>query len=177
MALITVFFSLLLVAFSNVYLSEGVSKMEISKICSKSSHPIACNNLLNSDPRTASADLKHLSLISIELTQKQADYNLKSYTDLYYNATDEVKEGDLKHCVGRYYDIEFNLVEARKLSTQQKYILVGPLLTKVQSLTIKCAYTNSVSPPSILPNINRDMLLRAETSAIINTYISKANVY
>ncbi|KAM7262654.1 hypothetical protein ACFE04_000337 [Oxalis oulophora] len=177
MTLITVLFSLLLVASVNVYLSEGVTKTIISKICSKSSHPIACKDLLNSDSRTSSSDLKHLSLIPIELSQKQADYNLKSYTDLYYNATDEVKEESFRQCLGRYYGIEFNLVEARKLSTQQKYLRAGPMLMKAQSLAAECAYANSVSPPSIFPKIHRDMLLRAETSVIINTYISKVNTY
>ncbi|KAM7251869.1 hypothetical protein ACFE04_023752 [Oxalis oulophora] len=174
MASFTILFSsLLLVASSIVYSSEAAEQTVISTICSNTSNPVACNDFLNTDPRTANASLRYMSLISIDLTYKQAEFNLKYYTDLYKIAITAEMEEAFERCLAAYHAIEFNLVDAYKRSGQLNYVSVGHTLSKVQSLASKdCA---SKLPVSWLPSIdiNNDMYLKVETCISLNKYIKK----
>lgn len=63
---------LLLITPSFAGLSLMVTKQEINDICSKTSNPSFCSQVLNSDPRVATADLPGLAQISIDIGHAKA---------------------------------------------------------------------------------------------------------
>lgn len=71
--------AILLVASVIIFPSDGVTEDILAAICSQTQNQEACEAILESDPRTSSADLPLLSLISLELLSKQADKNHNSF--------------------------------------------------------------------------------------------------
>lgn len=71
--------AILLVASVIIFPSNGVTEDILAAICSQTQNQETCEAILESDPRTSSADLPLLSLISLELLSKQADKNHNSF--------------------------------------------------------------------------------------------------
>jgi pectinesterase inhibitor-like protein len=142
---LTVFALILSLASFFIYPSFGVSHETLGKICSRIEDKDFCERLLKSDPRTSSADLPKLSLISIELTKKQALKSQKTFSEFRDNTT---TNHDLKNafnnCVELYKKIQANIDVAYQLSQKRQYRKITQL-TISQRLAFQCGRINIVA--------------------------------
>ncbi|KAI6692318.1 hypothetical protein NL676_020028 [Syzygium grande] len=150
---------------------DGVSQQTISTVCSQTQNDELCASLLNSDPRTASADLPLLSLVSIELTQKQAGRNRETVARLRDNATgDPALRKGYANCASLYGKVEADLRRAHELSEAKEYeevIKEGP----GYSPAYDCL--NGVEFTPALGEITRDMLIALEMFASVASYVAQ----
>ncbi|GLT38546.1 hypothetical protein SLA2020_127890 [Shorea laevis] len=118
----TVFFAVsLLVTLSLFSPSSGVTEEILRAICFQTQSEEFCENLLMYDPRTSSADLPLLSLISIELTEKQGNQTLEILSQLHDSATDPSIKDPLHKCLGIYSEMEGKNKKAHQLSVAKRY--------------------------------------------------------
>ncbi|XP_047335896.1 pectinesterase inhibitor-like [Impatiens glandulifera] len=83
----------------------------IQTVCSESQNPTLCNNILNSDPQSAHADLKGLIQILFDKTYSRGNRALTVIASLYKNANNENKE-HLQSCAMSYKSAMENLNKA-----------------------------------------------------------------
>ncbi|XP_030547070.2 uncharacterized protein LOC115752824 [Rhodamnia argentea] len=150
---------------------NGVSQQTISTVCSQTQSDELCASLLNSDPRIASADLPLFSLVSVELTQKQAGQNYKSFSRLRDNTTRDplLRKGYAK-CVSLYGKMVGDLRRVHELSESREYeevIKEGP----GYSPAYDCL--NGVKFTTALGEITRDMLIALEMFASVASYVAQ----
>ncbi|KAM0994718.1 hypothetical protein ACFX13_010392 [Malus domestica] len=153
--------------------SNGVSNKILTKICSRlTPDPDQCVTILQSDLRTASANLPELSLISLDLTGRQANHNLKTFRELSKNATHEPKlKNDFDACVRVYKDIKLKIKAAYLLSKKGQYRNVSDL-SQAKELAFRCGRDiNSL----VVNELGSSMVLRLYTSISINRYIARTN--
>lgn len=165
----TIFCAIAIVAPLLIHSSYGVSTEDLTTICSKvTPDPDNCVKILQADPRTASANLPELSLISIELTRSQANYNLKVFRELRLNATRAQAKKEFDACVGIYEDIQLNLKAAYSLSLQRKYRDSSRLVQAKES-ELSCRLSiNSLA----INELRTSLVLKLYTSISVNRYIA-----
>ncbi|KAK3199082.1 hypothetical protein Dsin_022497 [Dipteronia sinensis] len=127
-------------------------------------------SILKSDPWTALADLPQLSLISIELAIKQADSNIKSFTEIVANSTDPQITRRCSPCVGIYKDIKSLVQEAHHISELKHYADITEIFDASLHLAYKCAALCSVNSIALDP-LSQDMISRCETCQSVNKYM------
>ncbi|KAM7273941.1 hypothetical protein ACFE04_028605 [Oxalis oulophora] len=167
---LNILFFLLLITSSIFYPSIGVLQEVQSAICSTTQNATFCKNIFKSDSRTDNADLKKLLWISIGLTQKQANHNLKIFTKLFLKEIEPVLEEAYYGCMHDYHTIELDLVIARKISRRQNYTESSKLLDRSLKLAFHCSggvYKRSIA----IDKIESDMFLTTETANGVNKYI------
>lgn len=155
-----------------IYPSSGVSHDILTTICSKTQNHDACERSLESDSRTRSADLPKLSLISIELTMKQADHNHRTFSDLRDNATDPRLEDSFRNCVGFYKEMQAQIRAAYHLSQKRQYQKITELVQS-ERLAHECASGIPINCLEI-DALTTTMLLAIKTSESVNQYIAKS---
>ena len=149
--------------------SCGVTPAVLATICSQTQNQEICESILTSDPRTASADLPTLSLISLELTMKQASDNNQSFTQFRDNTTNPSLKNDFSNCVTLYKDMQDKLNAAYLLSKQRKYKDITDL-GQLTTLAYNCE--NGLPSDSPTAAITEDMLLTSQTAISVNAYIA-----
>ncbi|KAL5783772.1 hypothetical protein ACOSP7_008801 [Xanthoceras sorbifolium] len=167
------FATILLVSSSAIYPSSGIPEEILKTICSSVGHSgtTTCMSILKSDPRTASADLPQLSLISIELTKKQADSNIRGLKEIItaWNSTDPQIERRCRPCVGIYQDIKSLLQEAHQKSEVKHYADISEF-DGCLHLANKCAALCSVNSIS-LDQLSQAMISSCQTCQAVNKYM------
>lgn len=160
--------ALLLAAISlTIFPSHGIIHESLVTICSKTSDPSLCQKILDKDPRTFSADLPKLSLISINLTMKQADQNIESFSNLSKNTSAYAKyKKGFKHCVGIYHEMQGNIARAYEMSQQMLFRDNGPLIAS-KKLVLSCAKGIPINSLRI-EAMHKVMILSLETSVSVN---------
>ncbi|EOY11713.1 hypothetical protein QUC31_009339 [Theobroma cacao] len=163
--------SVALLALNLISCSSGVEQETLMTICFPTENQEFCENLLMSDPRTSSADLPLLSVISIQLTEKQAKENHLSFMQLHDNATDPSMKDPLNKCVGIYEEMISKVEEAYQLSMAKRYKDISQLAE-----TTKLAYQCENGIPlknNASMEISETMILTSETSDYVNIYIAR----
>ncbi|KAJ7977837.1 Pectinesterase inhibitor, partial [Quillaja saponaria] len=94
-------FVILLASFF-LQLCNGIPQETLMQICFFTQSEETCEQILRSDPRTSSADLPLLSLISIEQTIKQAKENYDSFSQLHKSAGEAKVKDALTKCLTMY---------------------------------------------------------------------------
>ncbi|XP_047339612.1 pectinesterase inhibitor-like [Impatiens glandulifera] len=84
----------------------------IQNVCSKTHNLNLCNDILNSDPRSAHADLKGLVQILIDKTYAKGNFALTVIASLYKNANNTETKDQLHLCVISYKSAMNNLNKA-----------------------------------------------------------------
>uniref|UniRef100_A0A2N9FU97 Pectinesterase inhibitor domain-containing protein n=1 Tax=Fagus sylvatica TaxID=28930 RepID=A0A2N9FU97_FAGSY len=163
----------LLVASLLISPSLGVTPDVLATICSQTQNQETCENILTSDQRTSSADLPTLSLISLDLTTKQASDNYNSFTQFHDNATDVSVKNGFDNCLRLYQDMQDKLKAAYTLSQQRKYKDITEL-GQLTTLAYNCE--NGLPSDSPTAAITEDMLLTSQTAASVNAYIASSFV-
>ena len=149
--------------------SCGVNPDVLATICSQTQNQEICESILTSDPRTSSADLPTLSLISLELTMKQASDSYQSFTKFRDNTTNPSLKNDFSICVTLYKDMQDKLKAAYLLSEQRKYKDITEL-GQLTTLAYNCE--NGLPSDSPTAAITEDMLLTSQTAISVNAYIA-----
>ncbi|XP_059630023.1 pectinesterase inhibitor-like [Cornus florida] len=93
----------------------------ITSICSSTTNPSLCVQSLKSDPRTASADLKGLGAISIDIAQSNAKSTLNMIVSLVKQTTDPKLKGRYDTCRENYDDSVSDFDECRKFLKSGDY--------------------------------------------------------
>ena len=86
----------------------------ISDICSKTRNPTACSQALRSDHRSASADLKGLGQIGIDLAQASAKTTYNLIASLEKTTSDPKLKGRYSSCLENYDDAIGYLDDCRR---------------------------------------------------------------
>ena len=84
--------------------STKLSGNEVQEICSTTQNPSFCVQTLNSDPRTAAADLKGLAGISIDMAKASAKETATLISSLVENSSDPKLKGRYQTCAENYDD-------------------------------------------------------------------------
>ncbi|KAL9378837.1 hypothetical protein Peur_027319 [Populus x canadensis] len=160
--------AILLVASVIIFPSDGVTEDILAAICSQTQNQETCEAILESDPRTTSADLPLLSLISLELLSKQADKNHNSFVQFRDNSTDPDLKRSLGNCVTDYNDMRGKIKVAHQLSHKRQYKRIHEL-----GQLIKLAYNCKNGLPSNSPTsgITETMLLTSQTAVYVNQFL------
>ncbi|KAL3505587.1 hypothetical protein ACH5RR_030969 [Cinchona calisaya] len=87
----------------------------INDVCSESRNPPSCIKALHSDPRSASADLKGLAKISINLSTKSAKSTWKLVDALKKNATNKSLKEIYDSCLENYDEAIYDLDDCTRL--------------------------------------------------------------
>ncbi|KAK2639935.1 hypothetical protein Ddye_027730 [Dipteronia dyeriana] len=138
------FAAILLLSSSAIYPS-GIPEEILKTICSVGHSGTSCMSILKSDPRTASADHPQLSLISIALAMKQADLNIKSFTEIAANSTDPQITRRCSPCIGIYKDIDSLVQEAQHKSELKHYADISEVFDASLHLAYKSAALCSIN--------------------------------
>ncbi|OWM72406.1 pectinesterase inhibitor 2-like [Punica granatum] len=151
----------------------GVPQETLAAICSQTQNQETCQRILGSDPRTGSADLPLLSLISIDAAQKQADSNLNTFSALLRDSTrnNPSLQNAYGTCVSLYQEIQKELGAAHDLSKQGKYDEVdkaGPSTDPAY----KCE--NGLPSSSPTAAITEDMLLTLQTFYSVTAFVAQS---
>ncbi|XP_047335897.1 pectinesterase inhibitor-like [Impatiens glandulifera] len=103
-----------LIATSSAIRSPSVkpSNPLIQNVCSKTQNPTLCSNILNSDPRSAHADLKGLIQILFDKTYARGNRALTVIASLYKNANNNETREILQSCAMSYKSSMTNLNNA-----------------------------------------------------------------
>ncbi|XP_059630022.1 pectinesterase inhibitor-like [Cornus florida] len=101
--------------------SLAASNKLINSICSSTHNPSLCVQSLKSDPRTASADLKGLGGISIDIAQSNAKSTYNMILSLIKRTTDPKLKGRYDTCRENYDDSISDLDESRQLLKSGDY--------------------------------------------------------
>lgn len=154
--------------------SYGVPRETLAAICSQTQNQETCQSILLSDPRTDSAGLPLLSLISIEAAQKQADVNLQAFSSLLRNLStgNPALQKAYWTCVSLYREIEKELRVAHRLSRQGKYrqvAIAGPSTDPVY----ECENGLPLSSPTAA--ITEDMLLTLQTFSSTAAFVARSH--
>ncbi|OMP09405.1 Pectinesterase inhibitor [Corchorus olitorius] len=151
--------------------SAGVKQETLTSICFPTQNQEFCENLLMSDKRTSSADLPLLSIISIQLTDKQAKKNHHTFQQLHDNATDVSIKGPLNKCVGIYKEMIGKIREAYQLSMSKRYKDISQL-AQATKLAYKCENGIPLSYNLSMAS-SETMILTCQTSDYVNLYIAR----
>ncbi|KAM7250852.1 hypothetical protein ACFE04_022735 [Oxalis oulophora] len=171
MASLPILFSLLLIASSLVYPSKGsVSQNVLTSICTKTIHPPRCIEILKFYPMTPTANVRNMSMISIDIAQMQATLNLHSYERLYTNATEPDMDRTFAICVDYYHKILLHLAIARRKSIQQNYKELKETLSGVRGFTSDCSSVIDISPPP-LDEINNAMYFKTQIAIAVTKFL------
>ncbi|XP_027083854.1 pectinesterase inhibitor-like [Coffea arabica] len=84
--------------------SIKASRDLLNFVCSRSSNPPLCLQVLSSDPRSRNATLKDLGFISLDAAESQAKTTQTLIGSLLQKATDPKLKAQLKSCQGFYDD-------------------------------------------------------------------------
>ena len=105
--------AILLVASYFICLSNGVTQDILPTVCYQPRNQETCEIILESDPRTKSADLPLLSVISLELSMKQASKTYNTFLGFRGNSTDP----GLISCFGKCVELCRTWNTSSKLTT------------------------------------------------------------
>ncbi|KAF9669827.1 hypothetical protein SADUNF_Sadunf13G0005000 [Salix dunnii] len=160
--------AVLLVASVIICPSNGITGDILAAICSQTQNQETCEAILESDPRTGSADLPLLSLVSLELLSKQADKNHNSFVQFRENSTDLDLKRSFGNCVTGYNDMQGKIKVALRLSQKRQYKRINEL-----GQLIKLAYGCENGLPSNSPTsgITETMLLTSQTAVYVNQFL------
>lgn len=159
--------ALLLAAFFlTIVPSHGIPRENLVTICSKTSNLSLCQKILSNDSRTMSADLPMLSLISSNLTKKQANQNLDSFSKLSKNESDPEQKRSFERCVKYYREIQANIQKAHQFSQQKIFRDNGPLVAS-KRLVIRCSQAIRINSLHI-EVMNKLMILCCDISISVN---------
>ncbi|GLT96452.1 hypothetical protein SLE2022_140740 [Rubroshorea leprosula] len=89
--------------------SHGITQDVLASICSQTQNQEYCIGLLQSDPRTSSAGISLLSLISLELAIHQAHENYQTFVQYKKNSTWKGSSDSFGNCVTFYQDMKDKL--------------------------------------------------------------------
>ncbi|CAI9103593.1 OLC1v1002106C1 [Oldenlandia corymbosa var. corymbosa] len=149
--------------------SYSITHEILYSICSQTQNEETCIQVLESDPRTRSSTLPQLSLISINLTRKQAQENHLVFTSLRNNATSPSLKVAYERCRTLYKQMLSNINVAYQLAKQGKYKDIDQL-GKAQDFAYKCE--NGVPPESKTAGYTMKMLITCQSSASVNAFIA-----
>ncbi|KAK6288508.1 PREDICTED: pectinesterase inhibitor [Theobroma cacao] len=162
----------LLVAFSVIHPSSSVPNETLVAICSKTYNPILCESILRGDPRTSSADLPELSLVSINLTIEQAANNSQVFVEFHDNTTDPALKKGFNSCVELYQLMEDNLDKAYHRSEGGDYRNITELVQS-SNQAVECASALAINLVTI-DALTRAVVSKCETSISVNQYIARS---
>ena len=165
---LTVFALFLSVAALIIHPSLQISHEILGKVCSKVEDKDFCLRFLENDPRTRSADLPKLSLISIELTKKRAQATLQTFIEFSKNHTNPSLKWSLHRCVIEYKNIQRKIEMVYQLSQQKKYKKITQL-AKAWVLANTCNSINSI----LINKISHPMFLTLDAANGVNKYITQ----
>ncbi|XP_060188426.1 pectinesterase inhibitor-like [Lycium barbarum] len=140
--------SLLLICF----ILTSVKADLIDDVCSKTQHKDICLSALKGDPRSKGANLKGLMMISMDLSQK----NAQSVRDLVEKLLDEATDPELKSrysfCCTSYNDAIDNLKKLPDLFMSKDYNGINTHASAALSDPSKCDDKFS-GPPAEVPQL------------------------
>lgn len=157
--LLVVFLCVGLTLYANARPSVKLSSEVVNKICSKSINTSFCLNVLNSDPRTATSDLKGLGLITINDAQTNLTANLNLIKSLSSQATDPTLKKRYEDCSDHYDDGLSDIQDALQSLNSGDYqganIQTSAVFTDVDDC--EQAWADPPADPSQLPGKNKDL--------------------
>ncbi|KAM7251392.1 hypothetical protein ACFE04_023275 [Oxalis oulophora] len=172
---LTILFSLLLIASSIVYPSEGVSQDILKKLCDKADHPDNCTELLTkSIPKLATATPRNISLLTIEMLQNRSAINLKYFEDQYINTMDGYVNDQFRLCMFAYHSIQTSLLIAHKASTLGNFKVALQELVNVDEYATKCDNGFEHTPDPI-DKIDYDMYFKTQAARSVAHYLRYNN--
>ncbi|GLT40999.1 hypothetical protein SLA2020_150910 [Shorea laevis] len=155
--------------------SHGVTQDVLATICSQTQNQEYCIGLLQSDPRTSSAGISLLSLISLELAIHQAHENYQTFVQYKKkkkkkkkNSTRKGLSGSFGNCVTIYQDMRDKVQADHQLSQQRQFEKITNL-GGFTTLAYNCENGLPFSPPTA--SITEDMLLTLQTAIYVNEYV------
>ncbi|XVF57630.1 hypothetical protein PTKIN_Ptkin06aG0220800 [Pterospermum kingtungense] len=149
--------------------SYGISQDVLATICSQTQNQETCEKILESDPRTKSADLSLLSLISLELATKQATKTYNTFMGLQGNSSDPSLRRSLGKCVGLYQDMKRKLQADLRLSRQKQFKKITGL-GQLTTLAYNCE--NGLPSDSPTAAITENTLLTIQSAIYVNEFVS-----
>ncbi|XVF05918.1 hypothetical protein REPUB_Repub06bG0003100 [Reevesia pubescens] len=162
---------LLLIASYFIFPSYGITQDFLRTICSQTQNMEICGEILGSDPRTESADLPLLSVISLELAMKQAYQNYITLLELHVNSTDPTLEASFAKCLVLYKDLKHKLEDDLLLSLQKQFKNITNL-GGLTTLVIDCENGIPLNAPA--NSITRDMFLTMQSAIFVHEFVSRS---
>ncbi|XVE63151.1 hypothetical protein DITRI_Ditri06bG0177300 [Diplodiscus trichospermus] len=167
------FFSaaIILVPFLFISLSYSITQDVLATICSQTQNQETCEKTLQSDPRTKSADLPLLSVISLELALKQAGKTYNTFLRFRDNSTDPGLRSCHGKCVGLYEEMKRKLQVDLRLSRRKQFKKITDL-GGLTTLAYNCE--NGLPSDSPTASITEDMLLTIQSATYVNEFVSQS---
>lgn len=167
-SLVTILTSLLLISFSIPY-STAISSETISIICLPAKDPPFCTKLLESDPRTSSADVPLLSLISIDLAMAEANPIYDNYFQIRSATKDPKLQKECDVCLAVYQQIKDALINCRQYSTAGDYQKVIDAKPKISDVLL-CAGVMDPSFVELAENMPNTLDMLTMVAAYVLTH-------
>ncbi|XVF05917.1 hypothetical protein REPUB_Repub06bG0003000 [Reevesia pubescens] len=162
---------LLLIASYFSFPSYGITQDFLKTICSETQNMEICGEILGSDPRTESADLPLLSVISLELAMKQAYQNYITLLELHGNSTDLTVVTSFAKCLTLYKDIKHKLEDDLQLSLQKQFKNITNLVGLATSV-IDCENGLPLNIPT--SSITGDMFLTMQSAIYVHWFVTRS---
>ncbi|GLT41022.1 hypothetical protein SLA2020_151130 [Shorea laevis] len=144
-------------------------QLTVAEICSTTRQQESCKGVLEGDPRTITATLPQLSLISIELTGTQANLNIRHFSE--FKTDDPKLKQGLNECVALYGGIKDNISQAFRRSEPGDFKGSGELVHRSKKLAEEC--TAYIPHLLELAEPTRAMVLKCDASIAVNQYIAQ----
>lgn len=151
--------------------SDGTSDWDLSVICSLTKNEDLCTKFLRSDPRTDSADPPLLSIISVELSLKQSQGLLTTFTSFRENSTDVNLTRSYGVCVKNYLAIMDDLNKAYGFSKGKDY---DNVIKATPPLSLDSNCENGLPQPSPTAADSEVMLVAIRAISSVAQYAKDA---
>lgn len=150
---------LLLINGSFGRLSTKIASNELNEICSTTQDPSFCVQALNSDPRTANADLKGLAQISIDLAKSSATKTTTLITSLVEKTSDPKLKGRYQTCAENYDNSISSLDDCTKSMSSGDYSSLNFQASAAMDGPMTCldSFEGPPKDPSELPSKCEDL--------------------
>ena len=139
--------------------STKLSGNEVQEICSTTQNPSFCVQTLNSDPRTAAADLKGLAGISIDMAKASAKETATLISSLVENSSDPKLKGRYQTCAENYDDSIDSLDDCTKSVSSGDYNSLNFQASAAMDGPVTCldSFDGPPKDPSQLPSKSEDL--------------------
>ncbi|KAF3456415.1 hypothetical protein FNV43_RR01065 [Rhamnella rubrinervis] len=158
---------------ANARPSIKITSTVVDQICSKSINSSFCLNVLNSDPRTRTVDLKQLAQITINYAQTNVSSNQKLIQSLSSHATDPKLKERYDDCADHYDEatgnIEYALERLNSGDFPGTNIAVSAVFTDVDDCEEE--WKTPPADPSQLSTKNKDLKDLLDISLVISNLL------
>ena len=141
------------------YHASNADQALIESVCEKSTNNVSCLSTFRSDPRSSTADLYTLGIISADLNLKVFEEANSQIPNLLASLTDSLDRSRLLNCQTNLTDAHKTMTTVKNLAVAKSYSEEDVILLNAFANVQHCTYEYEVPPirPSPISNLTSKM--------------------